>query len=130
MRHTQSGIAWTALGARVGQSQGADLFSLGDNVLLKAAEYAAAFNLNQTVPYDPSWYRCEAVLVGGPWANISTHSFGVRSALPVWNLPYYEYVKRRGLEGKWTSQARLSDGYFEGHVTSGDHPSWGDLLWA
>lgn len=118
------------MGARVAQSQGSDLYSLGDNLLLKASEYAAAFNLNQTVPYDPQWYRCEAVLVDGPWANISTESFGVRSALPVWNSLYYEYVKRRGLEGPWTSRARSSDGYFEGHATGGDHPSWGDLIWA
>ncbi|GME24913.1 hypothetical protein V500_04511 [Neofusicoccum parvum] len=128
--HTQSGIAWTAYGARVARSQGVDLYSLGDNLLLKAAEYAAAFNLNQTVPYDPSWYRCEAVLVDGPWANISTESFGVRSALPAWNVIYYEYVKRRGLDGPWTTRARGTDGYFEGRVTGADHPSWGDLIWA
>ena len=128
--HAQSGIGWTALGARVAQSQGADLYSLGDNLLLNAAEYAAATNLNQTVPYNPEWFRCEAVLVGGPWTNISTNSFGIRSALPVWDLPYYEFVERRGLEGKWTSRARLCDGYFEGHVTGNDHPSWGGLIWA
>ncbi|KAH7052295.1 chondroitin AC/alginate lyase, partial [Macrophomina phaseolina] len=128
--HTQSGIAWSAYGARVAQSQGSDLYSLGDNLLLKAGEYAAAFNLNQTVPYDPKWYRCEAVLVGGPWSEISTESFGIRSSLPAWNVLYYEYVVRRGLEGSWISRARGTGGYFEGSVTSDDHPSWGDLIWA
>ncbi|KAJ5769217.1 hypothetical protein N7520_003776 [Penicillium odoratum] len=41
--HTQSGIAWTAYGARVAQSQGVDLYGIGDNRLLKGSEYTAKY---------------------------------------------------------------------------------------
>ena len=128
--HAESGISWTALGARVAQSQGSDLYTLGDNLLLKAAEYTAKFNLNGTVPYDPDWYRCEAVLVGGPWPDISYEKFGINStSAHIWDIIYYQYVVRRNLTGPWTAKAKVAAG-FEGHTTSADQPSWGDLVWA
>ncbi|KAB8227308.1 uncharacterized protein BDW43DRAFT_304709 [Aspergillus alliaceus] len=99
--HTMSGIGWSAYGARVGQSQGSDLYSLGRALLLQAAEYAANYNLNHTVVYNPQWYH----------------------------LLYYEYVVRRGNQGPWTAAAKEAQG-LAGGVTSNDHPSWGDLIWA
>ena len=124
-----SGIAWTAYAARVGQTQGVDLYGLGDDLLLKASEYTAAYNLNQTVSYDPAWHRCEAVLVGGPWSVISEHERGVSNAQPVWDILYYQYVKKRGLKAPWTTVAHNEEGP-EGAVSSNDHPSWGGLIWA
>lgn len=62
---------------RTGQSQGFDMYSWGDNLLLKASEYAAKFNQNGSVVYDPKWFRCEAILVDGPWADISLEDFGL-----------------------------------------------------
>ncbi|KAL3419810.1 hypothetical protein PVAG01_08308 [Phlyctema vagabunda] len=127
--HTQSALAWAAYGARVAQSQGADLYGLGDNLLLKGAEYTAAFNLNQTVPFDPKWYRCEAILVGGPWPEIAYNAFGISNSTPVWDILYYQYAVHRQLEAPWTVKAKKAEG-FEGPVTKNDHPSWGDLIWA
>ncbi|PSN67744.1 chondroitin AC/alginate lyase [Corynespora cassiicola Philippines] len=129
--HVQSGIAWTAMAMRTAQSQGSDLYGLGDDLLLRAAEYTAKFNLNGTVPYDPKWFRCEAVLVNGPWKTISYDKFGITNQLPVWNIIYYQYAKRRGLNTPWTKKAKVAAG-FEGAVTSNlnDHPSWGDLIWS
>ncbi|GAB1202618.1 hypothetical protein APSETT445_001238 [Aspergillus pseudonomiae] len=127
--HTMSGIGWTAYGARVGQSQGSDLYSLGGGLLLRAAEYAARYNLNHTVFYDPQWYRCEAVLVNGPWQNISEANRGVTSNNPMWDILFYEYVVTRGNDGPWTTAAKEAQG-FAGGVSSNDHPSWGDLIWA
>ncbi|KAE8421344.1 chondroitin AC/alginate lyase [Aspergillus pseudocaelatus] len=127
--HTMSGIGWTAYGARVGQSQGSDLYSLGGGLLLKAAEYAAKYNLNHTVFYDPQWYRCEAVLVNGPWRNISEASRGVTNKNPMWDILFYEYVVTRGNDEPWTKAAKETQG-FAGGVSSNDHPSWGDLIWA
>jgi hypothetical protein len=75
--HTMSGLGWAAYGARVGQSQGVDLYGLGNNLLLKGAEYAAQYNLNETVEYEPNWRRCESVLVDGPWSTISASNRGV-----------------------------------------------------
>ncbi|KAL3495091.1 chondroitin AC/alginate lyase [Aspergillus germanicus] len=127
--HAMSGLGWAAYAARVGQSQGFDFYGLGDSLLLKGAEYAAKYNLNETVPYDPSWYRCEAVLVNGPWSEISEEKRGVTNANPVWDVLYYQYVKKRGKKAPWTTKAWEEEG-FEGAVSSNDHPSWGDLIWA
>ncbi|RHZ54714.1 hypothetical protein CDV55_104079 [Aspergillus turcosus] len=127
--HTMSGIGWAAYGARVGQSQGVDLYGLGHNLLLKAAEYAAKYNLNETVEYDPKWARCEAVLVNGPWATISEQNRGVTNQNPIWDILYYQYVVKRKVKAPWTTKAKEFEG-FEGAVSSNDHPSWGDLIWA
>jgi len=124
-----SGIGWTAMAARVAQSQGSDLYSLGDNLLLKGAEYAAKYNLNGTVPWDPTWFRCEAVLVAGPWKTISAHSRGVTNTNPMWDLLYYQYAVKRNLTAPWTTKAKIAEG-FEGAVNSDDHPSWGALIWS
>lgn len=75
--HTITGIGWTAEAARTVQSQGGDLYSLGNNLLLKAAEYSAKYNLNYTVPFDRKFYRCEAILINGPWSEPSPISRGI-----------------------------------------------------
>ncbi|KAJ5150349.1 chondroitin AC/alginate lyase [Penicillium canariense] len=129
--HSISGIGWTALAAKTAQSQGSDLFKLGDNLLLKGSEYSAKYNLNYTVKYDPSWFRCEAVLVDGPWAEISEQGRGISNQRPIWDMMYYEYVVKRGLHAPYTTQASTAEG-FEGRVFSNvdDLPSWGSLVFA
>jgi alpha-galactosidase len=124
-----SGIGWSAYGARVAQSQGSDLYTLGSGLLLKAAEYAAKYNLNHSVLYNPRWYRCEAALVNGPWETISGVNRGVTNHNPIWDILYYEYVAQRGDQGNWTAAAKAAQG-FAGGVSSNDHPGWGDLIWA
>lgn len=69
--HAVTGLGWAAEAARTVQSQGGDLYSIGNNLLLLASEYAAKYNLNYTVPYDRKFYRCEAVLINGPWSEPS-----------------------------------------------------------
>ena len=94
------------------QSQGFDAYSLGDNLLLKAAEYAAKYNLGNDVPYDPKFYRCEAILINGPWSAPSPISRGVgwltrtSQTTMVWDILYYQYVVKRGLPAPWTIQAK------------------------
>lgn len=124
-----SGIGWMAYDARVARSQGSDLYSLGGGLLLQVAEYAAKYNLNHTVFYNPQWYRCEAVLVNGPWHDISEASRGVTNKNPMWDILFYEYGVTRGNDGPWTSAAKEAQG-FAGGVPSNDDPSWGDLIWA
>lgn len=75
--HAVTGLGWAAEAARVIQSQGTDVYSLGGNLLLKAAEYSAKYNLGYTVPYDPTFYRCEAILINGPWSAPSTIGRGL-----------------------------------------------------
>lgn len=50
------------------QSQGwQESYTILDTLLLKGGEYAARYDLGYDVPYDRKFYRCEAILVKGPW---------------------------------------------------------------
>jgi hypothetical protein len=127
--HVQDAIGWAGYAARTAQSQGYDLFGQGANLLLKGSEYAAKYNLNETVPFDPSWYRCEAVLVDGPWSTISNMSRGISGNAPVWDLVWYEYGVKRGLSMPWTKKAKeAADKLSQNPGT--DNPGWGDLVWS
>ncbi|EXK33453.1 hypothetical protein FOXG_02676 [Fusarium oxysporum f. sp. lycopersici 4287] len=136
--HVMSGLGWLALAARTSKTQGYDLFGYGNNLLLKGAEYAAKYNLNETVPYDSKWRRCESVLVNGPWQNISEFNRGivqevsgvVKKAPAVWDLLYYT-SEAKGLNNQWTTKAKEAYDAAGGEVvTGGDMPGFGDLLWA
>lgn len=128
--HAQLGIGWLALGARVLSSQGYDLFRYANDLLFKGAEYLAKYNLNETVPYDPTFFRCEAVLVNGPWSNISEANRGVIGK-PVWDLLHYE-AAIRDIAVPWVNRAKSTVDAVggEGRRTDNDMPGWGDLLWA
>ncbi|UKZ74950.1 hypothetical protein TrVFT333_002620 [Trichoderma virens FT-333] len=134
--HAQGGLGWTAEAARIMQSQGTDVYSLGDNLLLKAAEYTAKYNLGYDVPYDPKFYRCEAILINGPWALPSNISRGVAKPPPkVWDILYYQYVVKRGLRAPYTTKMKTTINGLGGEgnpgtTSPGDHPSWGDLIWS
>ncbi|GAC75879.1 hypothetical protein PANT_18c00103 [Moesziomyces antarcticus T-34] len=125
--HAQISIGWTALAAKTILSQGGDMFKEHNNLILRGAEYAGQYNSNKTVPFDPSFYRCEAVLVDGPWNAVSNASRGLNR--PVYDLVYYEYIQRLRVDSEAIEEVkRLSPP--ESNVTSADLPSWGDLLWA
>ena len=124
------------------QSQGGDLYGLGGNLLLKGYEYAAQYNLFHDVPYDPKFYRCEAVLINGPWSEISNITRGVGTvpstgskSESIWDIAYYQYVVKRGINAPWTTKAKEVYDAAGGEVNPGstntdDQPSWGDLVWA
>ncbi|KAF3356925.1 Histone deacetylase clr3 [Verticillium dahliae VDG1] len=102
------------------------------HVLLKASEYTAKYNLNETVEYDPQFSRCLAVLVDGPWDAISEQKRGISPDLPgVWDLIYYKYAVQRGKRAPWTAKAKeFYDA--QGGQKSGGYTvmGWGDLIWA
>jgi hypothetical protein len=62
------------------------------NRLAKGLEYTAKYLLNETVPYDPAFARCNASLLGGPWTNVSTQ--GLWPVRPVWELGYAMYAQK------------------------------------
>lgn len=104
------------------QSQGYDAYSYGNNLLLKASEYIAKYNLGYDVPYDRKFYRCEAILVNGPWAQPSNISRGVSTTPGVFDVSssmklfhranfrfqiiYYQYAVKRGAKAKYTTQMK------------------------
>lgn len=75
--HSKDAVAWAAMAARVIQSQGNDVYDFGNDLLLKASEYTAKYNLGYDVEYDRKFYRCEAILVNGPWAQPSDIGRGI-----------------------------------------------------
>ena len=67
-----------------------DLYGLLSNRLMVGYEYTAKYNLNHTVPYNASFQRCDANLLGGPFQTISI--IGRGSFRPVYELAYAHYV--------------------------------------
>ncbi|KAL3454411.1 chondroitin AC/alginate lyase [Aspergillus insuetus] len=136
--HVMAGLGWLALAARTSRNQGYDLVGHGDNLLLKGAEYTARFNFNESVPYDPNWRRCEAVLVDGPWTEISEWKKGivyevdgeVRKSPAVWDLLHYTF-QAKGLRSPWTTRDKGAYNKAGGEVVSaGEMPGFGDLIFA
>lgn len=53
-----------------------------------------------TVPYTSSFARCDANLLGAPWATISTS--GMTPIRPIWEAAYAHYVNEKGLSMPYT----------------------------
>ncbi|KAK7713563.1 hypothetical protein SLS63_012085 [Diaporthe eres] len=136
--HAVTSLGWAAEAARVMQSQGwEDSYAILDTLLLKGGEYAAKYNLGYDVPYDRSFYRCEAILVKGPWAQPSEIKRGVVGSPKVWDILYYQYNVKRGLDTPYIAQAKAGSDAAGGEQYPGsasasttDHPGWGDLIWS
>ena len=93
----------------------------------------AKYSLGHNVPYDKKFYRCEAVLVNGPWSEISEKNRGVgelngKLTGPVWDIVYYTYKKALGRDAPWTTLAKKAYDADGGqlYTLSADHPGWGD----
>lgn len=101
-------LGWAAEAARVMQSQGwEDSYTILDTLLLKGGEYAAKYNLGYDVLYDRSFYRCEAILVKGPWAQPSEIKRGIVGSPKVWDVSYntYLYARRSEFSKDWRNLA-------------------------
>ncbi|KZP28276.1 chondroitin AC/alginate lyase [Athelia psychrophila] len=104
--HTQLGLGNLAESCQIAWIQGtADLFALLANRLMAGFEYTAAYNLGNTVAYDASFQRCDADLLGGPFAAISTSTRG--TFRPIYELAYAHYVTIKGLTMPYSLQIAL-----------------------
>ncbi|KAK0435936.1 uncharacterized protein EV420DRAFT_1487773 [Desarmillaria tabescens] len=89
------------------------------------AIYLARYNTgDDNVPYDPSLARCQAVLVNGPWTEISIVSCGVQDG--IFELSYAKYVVKMGLEAPWVTEAVMENRPEQG---TADTPGFGMLLY-
>lgn len=95
------------------QQDSTDWFSLLNNRLATGLEYTAKFLLGNSVPYDKTFARCNANLLGGPWNKIS--STGTTPIRPVWELGFAIY-SARGISMPFTK--RLIDR----HTPDGPNP--------
>jgi hypothetical protein len=101
-QHTQLGLgnlveAFTIMDQQYDPS---DFFAELDNRLMVGLEYTANYLMGGTVPYSEDFVRCDADLLGGPWATIS--SSGLTPIRPVWEAAYAHYVNVKGLSMPYT----------------------------
>ena len=101
-QHTQLGLGnyVEAFTAMTHQFDPNDFFAELDNRLMVGMEYTAEYLMGGTVPYSESFARCDADLLGGPWATISAS--GLTPIRPVWELGYKHYVHDKGLSMPYT----------------------------
>lgn len=101
-QHTQLGLGnwFEAFTTIKNQYDPTHWFALHSNRLAAGFEYTAQYLMNGTVSYDPSFYRCDANLLGGPWSQIS--SSGLWPIRPVFEGPYAHYVGVMGVEMPYT----------------------------
>lgn len=82
--------------AQIAWNQGDDFFAYNDNVILKASEYTAKYNVAMLdvpfVPYEykPNWTDTEVLEVIG--------ESGRGRQLPAWELIYYHYTKVKNVD--------------------------------
>ncbi|KAF7156244.1 hypothetical protein CNMCM5623_009637 [Aspergillus felis] len=112
-QHTQLGLGnlVEAFQITTNQYDPQDLFAELDNRLLSGLEYTAKYLMGGPVPYEESFVRCDADLLGGPWPVIS--SSGMTPIRPIWEAGYAHYVNVKGLSMPYTKaliQANTPDG--------------------
>jgi hypothetical protein len=79
--------------------QGDDFYAFGDNLVLKAAEYTAKYNVaDEEVPFHPYDYKdCDTTITQ---TKISDDQRGFER--PMYAMIYNHYVKRKGLTAPYT----------------------------
>ncbi|KAL2823963.1 chondroitin AC/alginate lyase [Aspergillus pseudoustus] len=104
--HTQLGLgnyveAFTTL---LNQEDSTDWFTLYSNRLAAGLEYTAQVLLqgDSLPPYDETFVRCNASLLGGPWAEISSDA--IRPIRPIWELGYAIYADDRVVDMPYTKE--------------------------
>ncbi|KPY95741.1 hypothetical protein ALP50_00310 [Pseudomonas syringae pv. spinaceae] len=95
--HSTLDIALIGVIGQMAWNQGDDLFGFENNLVLKASEYAAKYNLGYDVPW--TYYTTSD---GTVQTEISSASRG--STRPVWTLIYNHYNRVNGLEAKYTKE--------------------------
>ncbi|GAA3254957.1 AbfB domain-containing protein [Nonomuraea helvata] len=98
--HTVMGIGLIGTIAEMAWNQGVDLYGYADNRIMKAAEYAAKYNLGQDVPFTTYKWGHGQNCAPQEQAVISSAARG--QDRPVWELLYNHYANRRGLALPYT----------------------------
>ena len=81
-------------------NQGDDLFGWNDNVILKASEYTAKYNVaNLDVPFEPYATYAE----GKEEIQETISADGRGTARDMWEVLYNHYAKVKNVEPKWTT---------------------------
>ncbi len=127
-QHTQLGLAHLGDGCEIAWHQGLNLYGYDDNLLLKAFEYTARYNLGETVPFVETLDRT------GKYrhSRISTQGRGHFRA--VFEEIYNAYAIRMGIPAPFTHQVveriRPEGVGVPGAPHGADHVGFGTLLFA
>ncbi|MDP4611800.1 MAG: alginate lyase family protein [Opitutales bacterium] len=124
-QHTMLGLGYLSVVAEIGWNQGLDLYGAEDNRILAGFEYTASYNLGNEVPFE------ETIDTTGKYRHkaISEEGRGDFSRRPIFEMVYYHYKVRRGLECPFTEQVVLKMRP-EGPGFKGDHFGFGTVLFA
>lgn len=119
--HSQLGIGAMATICEIAWKQGDDLYGALDNRLLKGFEYTASYNLGKQVPFK-KWKDITGKY--SDWEQISVMGRG--RFIPIYQMVYNHYVRRKGLLMPFTQQVIAKMGA-EGYDR--DQPGFGGLLY-
>jgi hypothetical protein len=100
-----------------------DLYGALDNRLLKAFEYAARYNLGETVPFTPHLDTSGRFLADHLSENFRGHF------RPIYEMAFNHYAVLKGLPAPWTQKV-VEKFRPEGAAAGADHPGFGTLLFA
>jgi hypothetical protein len=97
--HATLVIALLGTICEIAYHQGDDFYAFNDNMVLKASEHTAKYNVaNLSVPFQPYTYNnCSTTTT---LTQISADGRG--TVRPMWALVYNHYVKRKGLTATYT----------------------------
>jgi hypothetical protein len=93
--HTMLGIALLGAFCQMAWNQGQDMFGYGGNRFMQGAEYAAKYNLGQSVPFTTYRWGTGQNCAARSQTVISSASRGDNR--PAWELLYNHYAKLKGL---------------------------------
>ncbi|MBT2561005.1 alginate lyase family protein [Pedobacter sp. ISL-68] len=119
--HSQLGIGAMATICEIAWKQGDNLYGALDNRLLKGFEYTASYNLGNEVPFK-KWKDITGKY--SDWEQISVMGRG--RFIPIYQMVYNHYVRRKGLSMPFTQQLIAKMGA-EGYDR--DQPGFGGLLY-
>jgi len=119
--HSQLGIGAMATICEIAWKQGDDLYGALNNRLLKGFEYTASYNLGNQVPFK-KWKDITGKY--SEWEQISVEGRG--RFIPIYQMVYNHYVRRKGLLMPFTQQVIAKMGA-EGYDR--DQPGFGGLLY-
>lgn len=124
-QHTMLGLGYLSVVAEIGWNQGLDLYGAEDNRILTGFEYTASYNLGNEVPFE------ETTDTTGKYhhKSISEEGRGDFSRRPIFEMVYYHYKGRRGIECPFTEQV-VKKMRPEGPGFKGDHFGFGTVLFA
>lgn len=111
--HAQLGIGYMAEICEVAKKQGIDLYSLYNNRLAKAFEWAAKYNLYQEVSLTPLM-NVFSNPKRGYWDHLDSEKVNRGELRPVYELPLAHYRNVEGVDVTWienAAEAMRAQGY-------------------